>query len=128
MDEFVKEELEELLEGMADDDVVAIWNQYCDACNYMDEYIYYTSDFDDLMSGKSPSEVVEDLSSGFSLNDEYMTYTIYGFASFNYVGDDACPIYISDLAEYILDNDEDFDNDEVRDFLDEHAEEEEEEE
>ncbi len=128
MKDFVKEKLEDFLEEMSDDDVIAMWNNYCDNNRYEDDRIWYVSDFDDLMQGKLPSEVVEELSSNFSLNDEYMVFTIYGIASFSYVSDDVCPIYISDLADYILENDDELENDDVRDFLDEYAEEEEEDE
>lgn len=128
MKDFVKEKLEDFLEEMSDDDVIAMWNNYCDNNRYEDDRIWYVSDFDDLMSGKLPSEVVEELSSSFSLNDEYMVFTMYGISSFSYVNDDVCPIYISDLADYILENDDELENDDVRDFLDEYAEEEEEDE
>lgn len=120
------EELKELLENLTDSELVEIWNEYCDNNNYYDNRIESMDYFDDIMSGKTPLEIVNSICNDFNTNDDYFVFGVYGCESFNYLDEEH--IYFDDLANYILDNDEDFDNDEIREFLDKLNKEEEEEE
>ena len=48
------ERIKEELESWDVDDLVTIWNDYCNECNYMDDYIEYNNP-DEFMSGRTPS-------------------------------------------------------------------------
>lgn len=110
------EELKELLENMSDDDIIYVWNEYCDANSYYDYRIEYMETFDDIMSGKTPLEIVDSIDTEFRTNDDYFVWGIYGAKSFSYIDDE---INYDDLANYILDNDDDLGNSDIRIFLDE---------
>lgn len=110
------EELKELLENLTDSELVEVWNEYCDNNRCYDDKIEYMDDFDCLMEGNSPTKILESVAKDFSTYDDYFKFGIYGCKSF---GDPSDYIYFDDLANYILDNDEDFDNNGIREFLDE---------
>lgn len=119
------EELKELLENLTENELVDVWNEYCDINSYYDDKICYMDWLDEDLQNKTPTQIIDMIDNDFSLRDNYYKYTIYGIESFDDASD---VVYFDDLANYILDNDEDFDNDEIREFLDELNEEEGEEE
>lgn len=117
----ILEGMEEIVRSMHDYDIVAVHNDYCQRNNYMDDYIYNMEEFDDLFYGLSPLEVAEKIyGEDFNPNDSYFIETIYGVESFDDPEDHA---WIVEIAEYCYDHDEDFGMDEIRDYLDEIAEE-----
>ena len=60
----------------------------------------------------------------FSTNDGYYYHTIYGITSFNSWDDYESPIDANDLIKYIIDNDDELNNQDIRDILDDEEEEE----
>lgn len=67
------------------DDQIEIFNQYCREYGCEDE-IYQMSEFDEIFSGKKPSEVFQMVYSNrdeVNWNDEYFVVTIYGFQTFS---------------------------------------------
>lgn len=120
------ERIKEELESWRTYDLVLIWNDYCEECNYMDDYIEYNNP-DEFMSGRTPSEVLNEIGSDYNINDEYAVYTIYGWESFNYETDEHCPIDIDTLANWIVDDEDGHGYDSLQDIVDEYLEEEEEE-
>ena len=82
------------------DDIIELWNDYCDANNY-DDRIYDMCVFDDMACGLAPSEVLRDFSD-VDINDWYFTYGIYGAKSFNCADDENSPVYIDDLIDWII--------------------------
>lgn len=125
-DEF-RNGIREAVESMNDSDLVNAWNEVCDNENYMDDYIY-SNDPDELLSGRTPSEVLNDVAGDYSVNDEYAVWTVYGLESFNYTSDSSCPIDIDMVVDYIIDNEEDFDDSDIEELLEQWNEEEEEDE
>jgi len=121
------ERIKEELESWITDDLVTIWNDYCNECNYMDDYIEY-NDPDELMYGRTPSEILEGIGEDYDIRDNYAVYTIYGWESFNYESDEHCPIDIDALANWIADDEDGHGYDSLQDIVDEYLEEEEEEE
>ena len=119
------EHIKEELESWDIDDLVQIWNDYCEDCNYMDDYVNY-NDADELMCGETPSDIINGLGSHYSLNDRFAVYTIYGWESFNYETDEHCPIDIDTLADWIVDDEDGHGYDSLQDIVDEYLEEEEE--
>ena len=118
-----KARLREVLENLTKWDLIGVWNEYCDANSYYDDRIYSMADFDDLLSGCSPTEVVEAINSNFSTADDWCRGTAYGWESFDYLDD---VIYMDDLIDYILDNDTSLGCYDIQEFLDEDETEEEE--
>lgn len=120
------EELEGVLDDLSEDIIVDIWNEYCENNGYSDDMIYYVADLDELVTGTA-SEVLNAIDiEAFNMNDEYMYCTIYGWRSFSYMSEDN-PIYISDLACWIYDEEEDCDIDEIEELFERWEEEDEEE-
>lgn len=67
-----------ITEDWSDSDKVSAWNEYCDRNNCMEDCIYSMWDFDDLMSGKKPSEIIDLANNDFSAHDDYFAFNGYG--------------------------------------------------
>lgn len=117
-----REEVLEMLRDMDDYELVAIHNGYCNEANYVDDKIYSMSEFDELyycMDGKSPLDVIRDAFNGsFNPNDDWFRWNGYGnLESTDRPIDDW--VDIDDIADYIVENDEDLGDKDIRDLLDE---------
>lgn len=111
------EEIKEYLEGINENELLAIWNCYCDNNNY-DDHIYYMYELDEILNGETSSDIINKVVYGsFNSHHDYFKFNGYGNLQSEYYLENL--MYINDLAQYIYDNDEDFDNDDLRDFLDE---------
>lgn len=67
------------------DKQIEIFNRYCEESGYEEE-IYPMDMFDEIFSGKKPSEVfqmVQTNSGDVNYTDKYFIVTIYGFQTFN---------------------------------------------
>lgn len=119
--------IEEILDNLGDNDIVDVNNAYQDCING-DKYIYSTDDFDDLMSGQSPTEIANRVAFG-DYNPYHMWFWFNGYG--NIVSGDypdrADGWFASDISEYAVENDEDFGNSDIREILDENEEEDEDE-
>jgi hypothetical protein len=111
-------EIQGILEGLNDSEIIEIFNKYCETVNYCDDIIYDNDD--DFLDNnfQSPSECIKVVNfSNYSYNHKYVQFNGYGnMESTNDVGEF---ISYSELADYIVRNDEDFNNDEIREALDE---------
>lgn len=67
-----------IAEDWSDSDKVSAWNEYCDESDCTDDIIYSMWDFDDLMSGRKPSEILDLVGSDFSARDAYFAFDGYG--------------------------------------------------
>ena len=68
-----------IAEDWSDADKVSAWNEYCERNNCPDDCIYSMWDFDDLMSARKPSEILDLVSSGFSSRDAYFAFDRLGY-------------------------------------------------
>ena len=109
------------LKELDDNKVIELHNNYCEKNSYFDDCIYQMGELDEILSGKTPTEVIDALASGFNTSDDYFTYGIYGVSSFDSISDCNSLDY-DKLAEYVIDNEsleELFDEDELKEaFLD----------
>ena len=107
-----------LTKELADHEIIAINNCYQDEVNG-DDYIYSTDDFDEIMNGKTPSEIANMVSFG-NYNPYHMWMWFNGYGNIVTSNDPCdCNGYDAEaIAEYAIDNDEDFGNDEIREILD----------
>lgn len=117
------ERINEILENMDTDELLAIHNEYCQANNYTDDEIFNMYEINNFLSGTA-EEVLERVANNFNIRDDYFHMTIYGVESFNYPRD---YIDIEDIAHYIDRTENDFDNSDIVEILDEYKEESEEE-
>ena len=110
------EELKELLENLDDNDLLYVWNEYCDTSRYYDDKICEMDWLDEDLESKTATEILRMADKDFDVDNKYYKYSIWGIESFDNLED---YVDLNCLASYILDNEEDFDNDEIREFLDE---------
>lgn len=80
--------------------VIELHNTYCDRHLYEGRF-YSMLDLDEVLCGKSPSEVISALSSNFNINDYYFIDTIYGLES---TSDILFKIDENALAEYLIEH------------------------
>ena len=83
-------------------------------------------EFDEIMDGMPPWNIATKIFYGdFRPNDNYFKFDGYAnLESFDYISDE---VDLEEIADYIVDNDEDFDNSDIREILGEDDEEDEEE-
>ena len=115
--------IKDLLENMSESQLYIIANEYFDKTEYYDDRIYDMDEFDEIMSGMSPSDIAMKIFYGdFRPNDNYFKFDGYAnLQSFDYISDE---VDLEEISDYIVDNDEDFDNSDIREILDEEDEEE----
>ena len=111
-----EDRIEDILYSMSEYDFVDVWNEYCDNNRYDEDRIYYMSDFWDIFAeGMTPEELIQIGRDGFDTTCDYFQYGIYGPEAFDNPFDQ---VYMSDLVNYIVQTNEDFGDDEIREILD----------
>lgn len=116
-----------IIKNSDDDDLFDINNRYQDEANW-DNYIYPMDDFDDIMSSLTPSELSCRIFYGeFNPNHNYFWFDGYGNLRSSDYASDSPYICESEIAEWCVENDEDFGIHEIREVLDEYNEDEEDE-
>lgn len=121
-----QEKIKSALEDMDNAEIIAIHNEYCDAANYMDDYIYSMYEFDEIMDGMRPWEIARSCYYGdFCPADDYFRFNGYGnLESFVCAQENNSGIYIEDIANYIDQNEDALNSDEIQEILDENEEDE----
>lgn len=120
-----RDKISAILDEMETGEIICAWNQRCDNYNDFERHIYYMGEFNEVMCDVKPLDIVEALDGNFNSMDDYFCDDIYGLSSF----DDIYDIVDDDeLIEYIMEEDDDVDNPEIREILDEEEEDEDEEE
>jgi len=119
--------IESFLDELDMEQLVPLWNEYCEAVNYMDDMVENMDAFDELMTGMEPHEIAQKVCYGdFNYAHNWFSFNGYGnLVSFGRAEDENSPIYTLEMAEYIVKHDVDFGCDEVRELLDGTEEEEE---
>lgn len=104
---FNLEKIKEAITDLDDGEKVALWNEYCEANNYYDDYIEY-NDIDELLYGLKPSEVLNRVDKeDYNEWDEYCAYNGCGeLYSFDYADDEDSPFDLDSLAQWIRDNED----------------------
>lgn len=116
------EAIENVLQEMSTQDIVAIHNSYCDSSNNMDDWIYNMEEFDEIMSGVSPWEIARSCYFGEDFNPCCDYFRFNGYAnleSFDFAPGGNSGIYTYDIAKYIDRNEESLGNDDIQNVLDE---------
>ena len=123
----MEERIKEIIEEMSTEDKIALWNEYCDSANRTDDWIYSMEEFDEQCSGMTPTEIAQSILYGdFRINDNYFWFNGYAnLESDNWIEGEKSPFYIDELVDYIVENEEDFGNDDIAEVLEGEEEEEE---
>lgn len=116
-------EVREYLDTLDDGEKVNIWNDYTDAANSPDDRIYSMDEFDEIFSDTKPWEIARACfySRRFNPSDSWFWFNGYGnVESADYISDhdDRRPIDLDEVAEYIVSNDNELFNDDIRAILD----------
>lgn len=105
--------VENAVDNLNESDLMYIWNEYCDYNNYYDDRVYYVSELDELCYSMKPTEIISRY--GDLDGYEYFTDGVYTKGS----NDLLDLIDYGALIDYIIDNEEDFDNSDIADALEE---------
>ena len=113
--EKLRDELQEALDSLDQDNILDIWNQRCEALRYDDDKIEYNNFIDEILDGLKPSEILDAVGRNYSTNDDYLYWDGYGYiCSTNDVYDVADD---SEIIDYIIDEWEDCRYTEIEDVL-----------
>lgn len=105
---------------MSDDDIIILHNEYCAQTDNLDGIIYPMNEFDEIMDGVEPWEIARACFYGkiFCPVDDYFYFNAYGnLESINDIFGKDSPIYIDDIVQYILDNNNYLGNMEIEEIL-----------
>ena len=114
--EYIKRNLDaiiEYLDGLDDESLVDIHNQYCNENNTDDTIYYNDEDFFNTMFSNVDEAVRAVCYGEYNYTDKYVTFNGYAnLVSFNYPDDH---IDVSEIAQDILDNEQNYYNIELED-------------
>lgn len=115
-------EIKEYLENLSDEELMLLWNEYSSK-NCCDGEVYYMEELDEICESMNPTDLANKIFYGdFNPCDDYFVFNGYAnLESSDYIKD---LISVDDLAQFIYDNDDDLNDDDLRDFLDEEEDEE----
>lgn len=112
----MEEKIKAIIEEMDDGDKIALWNNACRECNYYDDEIYSMGEFDEIMDGYSPLDIVQKIYYGGNFNPNSAYFYFNGYAnivSLDYPDAEKSPFCIDDLVDRIVRNENAFGNDEI---------------
>lgn len=109
-----KERIMQVLEEMSTDEIIEVYNEYADDNRY--ERIL-DNDIDEILSGSTPMEVYNALDSNFNPADDYIMFNGYGMLESFSEYEILDYIYIGEIADYIINSGNDFNNYEIAEAL-----------
>ena len=115
-EKMIVENIKEVVEDFKENKLVELWNEFCDK-NYYEERIYYLSDdeINDLFDNKTPAELIR-MGSNVDLDNKYFYFHLGELNTTDNIFD---VVEIDELVDYIIDNDNDCNDTDIRDLLDE---------
>ena len=110
------ESIKVVVEDFNEEKLVELWNEFCDK-NYYEERLYYLSDdeINDWFSNKTPAELIR-MGSNVDLDNKYFYFHLDELNTTDNIFD---VVDIDELVDYIIDNDNDCNDTDIRDLLDE---------
>ena len=117
-----REKLIDYINSMGVEEKIALHNTYCDAANCMDDCIYTMDDMEEILDGVDKWELARMVQFGdFDCTKEFWGFNGYGnLDSYNAW---ELPVYVEDIADYILLREDSLGDDEIQYILDEEEEE-----
>lgn len=115
-EKMIVENIREVVEDFKENKLVELWNEFCNK-NYYEEVIYYLSDdeINDWFRDKTPAELIR-MGSNVDLDNKYFYFHLDELNTTDNVFD---VVDIDELVDYIIDNDNDCNDTDIRDLLDE---------
>ena len=111
-----REEVLEMLRDMDNWELIGIHNEYCGKVNYVDDRIYAMDELNEWYSDKDPLDILRDAYNGaFNPNDDWFRWNGYGNLESTDRPEDWMDL--DDIADYIVENDEDLGSKDIRDLL-----------
>ena len=116
------------INGLDDDDIVELFNAFCEETCFPDDKIYRMGDFEDVCGDLTAYDLASKICDGkFDLCDDYFRFNGNGdLESFIFVTDENSGISIDDIVDFIVENDCPLDRYEIEEILAENRKEEEE--
>lgn len=130
----IKEKVKNVFREMNDGDIVYIWNEYCQSTNRcddeildaytMEEWIKNSDDVMNILNRFYYGSNDEQPNTSANPNCSYFTFNGYGnIISFDYIynsyTEEFSYIFVDDLIDYIIENENDFGVDEIAEILEE---------
>lgn len=110
----MKDRIIEVINDLSTNEQVALYNEFA-VDTYNNEWLEM-DEFNNIMSGYSPIDIANKIFYGdFNPNHDYFTFDGYD----NLESADFPNIYADEIAEYCIDSDCAFGNNEIREILDE---------
>lgn len=115
-EKMIVENIRVVVEDFKETKLVELWNEFCNK-NYYEEVIYYLSDdeINDLFSNKTPAELIR-MGKDVDLDNKYFYFHLNELNTTDNIFD---VVDIDELVDYIIDNDDDCNDIDIRDLLDE---------
>lgn len=115
-EKMIVENIKEIVEYFREEKLVELWNEFCDK-NYYEERIGYLSDeeINDYFSNKTPAELIR-MGSDVDLDNKYFYFHLDELNTTDNIFD---VVDIDELVDYIIDNDNDCNDTDIRNLLDE---------
>lgn len=115
-EKMIVENIREVVEDFKENKLVELWNEFCNK-NYYEEVIYYLSDdeINDWFRDKTPAELIR-IGKDVDLDNKYFYFHLNELNTTDNVFD---VVDIDELVDYIIDNDDDCNDVDIRDLLDE---------
>lgn len=119
-EEAIIEDIERVVREFTTEQSIEAWNNRCEKIHYYEDYIYILSDevIDEELYNKTPSELIR-MGRDIDLNDDYYYYHLDELRTTNDIYD---IVDDSEIADYVIDYDDDCGDSELRELLDELAE------
>ena len=112
-----RQKLVDYINGMGIDEKIALHNTYCDAANCMNDCIYAMDDMEEILDGVDKWELVRMVQFGdFDCTKEFWSFNGYG--NLDSYDSWELPICASDIAGYILSEEDSLGNDEIQEIID----------
>lgn len=113
-----RQKLVDYINDMSDDEMVELHNSYCEANNYRDDFIYSTYELDELLEGRTPTDI---LCMGFygDFHPQHSYFWFNGYGNLESADFDDTPVYPPEIVDYMLRTEDGLGNDEIQYMLDE---------
>lgn len=114
-----REKLIDLLQEMSDFGIVLLHNEYCQLTNNFDDEIFTVDMFDEILQGFDPWEIACKIQFGdFNPSYEYFKFNGYGNIKSICKWEIDRFVDITDIVDYIIDNNYSFENNDIFYILD----------
>ena len=110
-----RKEITEIIEEMGIDEQYYLFCEYCEKANYYDDRPESVDSIDELCCGMKPSEIISTYGD-MDLGWDYFQFNGYGYP-IEWEGIDC----VSDVVDYIIDNEESLENDDIQEILDKYT-------